>query len=164
MNVASLVMAGALCGGVACRGGLEIGIAAKYQRVGIYGPALYKAYRLESEVAQYPRIVIGKDLVDHLNESLKDSQDTKEARVRRIMAEKCLALIFEDTDGAFALDYAHQSIRDADPNCRTLLEGAYKFAIEEWNKFTKERNHKLAARYFLLVNYLDTRREISKDI
>ncbi len=154
---ATSVMAGALSMGIACRGGLDIGIAAKFARVGIYGPALYKAYRLENDIAQYPRIVVGPDLVGYLNSSLEDLNPTGEASVRRSFAKFCLELIYEDTDGAFALDYAHKSIQERHPALKRHLQKAFTFAVEEWNRFSKEGNHKLASRYFLVVNYLDTR-------
>jgi hypothetical protein len=156
MRATAFVMAGALYAEIACRGGLEIGIAAKFRRVGIYGPALYKAYSLENQIAQYPRIVIGPELVDYLEESARDSQTIPSSAVRQVFAKKCLSIIYNDTDGAFILDYAHKSIQEFHPYCKMFLEGAFKFAIKEWNRFTEEKNHKLAARYFLLVNYLDT--------
>lgn len=46
--------------GVLCRGGIAVGDL--YHRDGvIYGPALVRAYQLESQVAIYPRIVLDKE-------------------------------------------------------------------------------------------------------
>src|SRR3990172_5426363 len=47
-----------------CRGGIEIGLAGEIQEGEIYGHALYEAYHLESEVAHYPRIVVGEGLIN----------------------------------------------------------------------------------------------------
>lgn len=157
MYAACFVMAGALATGIACRGGLEIGIATNFPRVGLYGPALYKAYRLENDIAQYPRIVVGQDLVDYLEESIKDSRDSREAALRRVCATTCRSLISEDTDGAFILDYASDVIQDLHPFANMFFGKASEFAAKEWAKFSKNKNHKLAHRYFLLMNYLDTR-------
>jgi hypothetical protein len=48
------------------RGGIELGLAMDIDNDDIYGPALARAYTLESKVAQYPRIVIGEELILYL--------------------------------------------------------------------------------------------------
>ena len=42
--------------GIICRGGIEVGMAGEFLVGEIYGPALYQAYQLESERAQYPEL------------------------------------------------------------------------------------------------------------
>lgn len=54
------------------RGGIDVGIAFEPTSGNeIYGPALSRAYALESRIANYPRIVIGEELVKFL-ESMRD--------------------------------------------------------------------------------------------
>lgn len=48
--------------GVLSRGGIAVG-ALRHKGNFVYGPALVEAYRLESKVANYPRIVLAKDAV-----------------------------------------------------------------------------------------------------
>lgn len=49
--------------GVMSRGGIAVG-EIKHSGNIVYGPALVKAYQLESQVANYPRIVIARDAVE----------------------------------------------------------------------------------------------------
>ena len=49
------------------RGGLDVGLGVEIAPGEVYGAALERAYQLESEVAQHPRLVIGKELVAYLD-------------------------------------------------------------------------------------------------
>lgn|GEM_PF-2507771 len=157
MGAAANVFIGGLSDGNASRGGLEIGVAGEFHRIGIYGPGLYKAYELESNVARYPRIVIGFDLHDYLISSFEDPTETKEAGLKRNYARKCLDLIYQDNDGVLALDYAGEAVRKAFPGLEPLIAGAMNFSQSELKRFQRENNDKLVQRYVLLVNYLDDR-------
>ena len=154
---ASSVFAGALADGNPARGGIDVGIAATFPRVGIYGPGLYKAYRLESEVAQHPRIVIGSELEGYLRASAEDDERSTESALRKIFAQKCLDLIYVDTDGVTALDYAGKAIRDLYPDWKGMISQAVTYAQTEWERFKKEGNEKLASRYFCVLSYLNDR-------
>jgi hypothetical protein len=48
------------------RGGIEIAWGLELQPGELYGCAVVKAYELESEIAQYPRIVLGPYIFDYL--------------------------------------------------------------------------------------------------
>ena len=154
---AASVFVGGLSDGNPARGGLEIGVAANFPRVGIYGPGLYKTYTLESEIAQYPRIVVGPTLRDYLIASSEDPEGTKEAALRKDYARKCLGLIYDDNDGVSALDYAGEEVRQTYPALGQFIIGAMDFAQTELKRFQQEGNEKLSSRYLLLVNYLSDR-------
>jgi hypothetical protein len=49
------------------RGGLDVGIAAQIEEKEIYGPALERAVHLEHQIAEYPRFVIGNELLNYLS-------------------------------------------------------------------------------------------------
>ena len=49
------------------RGGIELGLAVAIEENEVYGRPLAEAHLLESTVAQYPRIVVGPELVTLLN-------------------------------------------------------------------------------------------------
>jgi hypothetical protein len=154
------VFAGALADGNPARGGIDVGIAATFPRVGIYGPGLYKAYSLESDIAKHPRIVIGSELEGYLRASAQDDgSSSAESVLRKIFAKKCLDLIYVDTDGVSALDYAGKAIRDLYPDWKEIISLATNYAQTEWERFRKEGNDKLAKRYFSVVSYLNDRRE-----
>jgi hypothetical protein len=154
---AASVFVGGLSDGNPARGGLEIGVAANFPRVGIYGPGLYKAYTLESETAQYPRVVVGPTLRDYLITYSEDPETTKEAALRRDYAQKCLGLIYDDSDGVQALDYAGEGVRQSYPALGQFIIKAMDFAQTELKRFQQQGNDKLSSRYLLLVNYLTDR-------
>jgi hypothetical protein len=154
---AASVFAEGLADGNPARGGLEIGIAADFPRVGIYGPGLYNAYELESKVAQYPRVVIGPTLSDYLIGSSQDPGNSNEAILRRTFAGKCLGLIYEDYDGVTALDYAGKALRELHPQFAPVIINAGEFAEKELVRFKNAHDYKQASRYWLLVNYLRDR-------
>jgi hypothetical protein len=157
LRAAASICAGGLAAGNPARGGLDIGVAANFPRIGIYGPALYNSYALENDVAQYPRVVIGPTLKHYLVESSKDPTQTKEAALRRSFARKCLELIYEDKDGVAAIDYAGKAMRDMYPGFKEIIMRATDFAIRELNRFRQEGNEKLTSRYSSLADYLQER-------
>ena len=118
-----------------------------------------KAYALENQVAQHPRIVIGSELLEYLHGSSQDPGQGRESALRRLFAQKCLSLIYVDTDGAHALDYAGKAIRDMYPDWKEVIFMAVKYAQAEWERFKKEGHYKLASRYFCLLNYLADRQK-----
>jgi len=156
---ASSVFAGALADGNPARGGIDVGIAATFPRVGIYGPGLYKAYSLESDIAKHPRIVIGSELEGYLRASAEDVGRSTESALRRIFAQKCLDLIYVDTDGVSALDYAGKAIRDLYPDWKGTISQATNYAQSEWERFKNEDNEKFASRYLCVLNYLNDRQK-----
>jgi hypothetical protein len=157
MSAAANVFIGGLADGSATRGGLEIGIAANFPRMGIYGPALYKAYELENNIAQYPRVVIGSEFHEYLIASFEDPSNTEDGVLRRRYARKCLDLIYQDNDGVLALDYAGEAVRKKYPGLGPLIISAMEFAQSELARFQREHNDKLIERYTLLVSYLSDR-------
>jgi hypothetical protein len=145
--------------GIVCRGGLEVGLAGEFFDGELYGPALYQAYQLESERAQYPRIVVGQKFVDYIESEMKCSGPSIDHLHRRIWAEDCAEWIVTDVDGAQILDYAGVATKKAFPKLHSCIEPALKFVSGEWEKFREKGDTKLAERYFLLHTYLSNRSE-----
>lgn len=48
------------------RGGMDVGIATQIDKKEIYGPALERAYYIESKISEYPRFVAGNELITYL--------------------------------------------------------------------------------------------------
>lgn len=150
----------------AFRVGIDVGLGTKLKNGDVYGPALIKAYKLESEVAKYPRIVIGSELINYLkNLSNKEeqfpSQDKEDIEACKIMAGCCLRMIVTDQDGLPILDYLGDEFRNKFYNkinySQEILRKAYEFVEEEYNKQRDYGNNKLAFRYYLLHNYFRAR-------
>jgi hypothetical protein len=158
------VFLSALSFGYICRGGIEAGIAGEFFKGEVYGPALYHAYRLESEVAQYPRIVVGPSLVEYIDNETRRPPEDEASSLIRDMAQRCKNWLCVDLDGITILDYAGAAAQEVFPVLEGALEKAIKFATDEWKRFRMERNSKLAGRYFLLLNYLkDRSRRVRKN-
>ena len=97
-------LAGALCFlGLASqqpvRGAIEIAWGIELHPGELYGAAVARAYELESEVAQYPRIVIGSEMVRFLKLHFNNPDQDLFSQTDKVLAEICLGMIF---DGCYA--------------------------------------------------------------
>jgi hypothetical protein len=88
---------GLLCLGVRTRGGIAFG-RLFHRRDMVFGEGLVRAYRLESEIAIYPRAVIDDKIIDIL---LSDPIPSKLGLFENRMAH----LIRVDDDGRYFVDY-----------------------------------------------------------
>lgn len=135
------------------RGSIEVGMGTKLRDNTIYGPVACRAYHLESDVAQYPRIVIGDELVNFLHGQLSNPD-----KYAKSMAELCMQRIKQDYDGVLIHDYAGVKPREELVRIGYTLEDFYGPAIEfartEHLKFQRMRDQKLADRYYKLYRYL----------
>ncbi|NQT21847.1 MAG: hypothetical protein HQ579_00230 [Candidatus Omnitrophica bacterium] len=159
----------------AFRAGIEVGLGTELDNGEIYGPVLYKAYELESKVAEYPRIVVGRELINYLttlaNASAKIPEQTKEDfEWCKLMAMKCLKMIIRDLDGVPILDYLGkdflQSINENSEQAKKfeeVLSQAFQFVESEYKKRKQVGDKKLALRYYLLLNYFKTKNPYSKN-
>ena len=135
------------------RGSVEVGLGVKLDDNTIYGPVMCRAHELESKTACYPRIVIGDELL-HFLEGQRDNQDN----YSRTMAESCLKRTKIDFDGIRIHDYAGRVTREEYSkggfDNSEFHNPAIQFAKEEYERFKKIPNQKLADRYSRLLNYL----------
>jgi len=153
--------------GKAFRAGIDLGLGTELSNEEVYGPALFKAYKLESKVAGYPRIVIGDDFMEYLKSLSQrqkqcNDQDEEDIEVCKRMADVCRNMIVSDLDGRMILDYLGKEFRekvlDKMEMFEEVFENAFKFVESEFVKRQKRRDSKLAERYFLLYTYFKTRR------
>jgi hypothetical protein len=85
--------------GILIRGGVTVGKLVKSWGQ-LFGPAIIRAYELESKIAKYPRIVVGKEVFEELaiNSGLwVHDRKTDQKAVR--------ALLRKDDDGELFIDY-----------------------------------------------------------
>jgi len=158
----------------AFRAGIEVGLGTELDNGEIYGPVLYKAHELESKVAGYPRIVVGRELINYLttlanaHEQLPE-QTKEDVELCKLMATNCLKMIVRDLDGVPILDYLGteflQNISENQERAREL-ENTFKLALQfveaEYSKRKQAGDKKLALRYYLLLNYLKAKSPFSK--
>jgi hypothetical protein len=141
--------------GWAIRGGIELGLAMDIDDTEVYGPAIARAYTLESKVAQYPRIVIGEELIRYLYEIAGHAATTGEEKAHAKLAERSLNMFVVDDDGQTFLDYLGAEIQSV--MSKEMIQNAYNFTIQESIKHKECKNSKLGFRYTLLRNYFESR-------
>jgi hypothetical protein len=139
------------------RGGIDLGLAMDIKDGELYGPALARAHRLESRVAQYPRIVVGEELVQYLRMVQAQKVTTPDEAAHAGLATRSLGLLAVDDDGFTFLDWLGRDMRNSFQERRELVVNAYNFIIQECNKHKEKRNSKLGFRYSLLRNYVESR-------
>lgn len=148
-----------MAAGHVCRGGIEIGIASEFYEGEIYGPALLEAYRLESEVAQYPRIVIGDEVINYLESMKRTKGSDPLTKLNNQMADVCLSLFARDVDGNIIMDYLGEGFKKymAPDGLGSIPREAHEFIMKEVEKWKEARDTKLSVRYSLLLSYLNAR-------
>ena len=153
------------------RVGIDVGIATELDTNEVYGPAFFNAYKLEHDIAKYPRIVVGENLMKYLYDLSKgiiksDKQIKEDIEYCRLTANNCLRMIAKDSDGVLILDYLGKTFYNTMIN--NLPEGpkqdvnnnilnAFKFIESAYNKFKADRDSKLEEKYLLLYNYFKER-------
>ena len=143
------------------RGGMEIGTGIDIEQGEIYGQALEAAYRLESKVAWYPRIVVGPECVEFL-EAVKRSARVSDdgSRMAAGVADLCLSMLWKDTDGHIIVDGLGQTMLKqsrAVPDLRDQVSRAHTNVCALGREFRDAGNAKLAWRYEALRAYFNAR-------
>lgn len=148
--------------GVPMRGGLDVGVATQIDNNEIYGPALERAFYLESELAEYPRFLVGRELIHYLSwvENQKN-RTTRTGLAAKGLARFCREMIITDTDGRFMLDFLGTKVKEATGgSSQKHVSPAFKFVNSQYEKYSKEGNEKLASRYYRLLRYFNSRKKI----
>lgn len=139
------------------RGAIDIAWGVELPHSGLYGPVVANAYELESEVAQYPRIVVGQRVVDFLEAHLANTSDDPFGRVNRIWAELCRGMLFKDVDGYWIVHYLGDAFQVSVTNTTHSYwhDKARTFVVEQLEEHRKSLDKKLAFRYSQLLHYFD---------
>lgn len=155
-----------LADGHPIRGGIDLGLNINISSKEIYGKALSNAYTLESKLANYPRVIIGKELLNFLKKSTK--AQSKADDIKTIFsvdtAKKCLSYLKTDYDGQVFIDYLqlsyeilHADENETDAYANEIINKAYAFICTSLEKHQNEKNSKLASKYKLLKDYFDSK-------
>lgn len=144
------------------RGAIEISWGVELHNNELYGAVVANSYTLESEVAQYPRIVVGKYTIEYLNAHIQQAlnPNDKIAIYNKSLAILCLGMTAVDKDGCHILDYLGSSfkksvlINDADDR-PSFYEQANQFVCSQYEYFTQNKDIKLSKRYALLKSYFE---------
>jgi len=141
------------------RGGIELDVAWPIRQheiqSEIYGPALAKAYHLESKVADYPRIVVGENLL-HYNDLwalLPDSDDIFQ-NANREYAHYVRNFLVTDDDGKTVVNPFGDWAERGKKQRRQVVDRCLEFADGERKKFESCGDTKLTARYSRLISFI----------
>lgn len=162
LSAASVVMMSSLASKHALRGGIDVGLATEIGPDEIYGTALGDAYKLESERAKYPRIVIGETFSKYLADKLAEFSNRPPSTASSALCSlvhRIMDLISMDTDGERVLDYVGKATAQvARPqDAQHVVKPAYEFVVEEHERFLSGTDPKLPERYALLRSYFESR-------
>lgn len=146
-----------LASGHPIRGAIEIAWGVELHPKELYGPAVARAYELESEVAQYPRIVVGPETIKFLEAHAVNSDQDVFLQTDRELASLCLNMLVQDADGYWLLHYLGEKFQLAITQAQhaELYSMARQFVYDQLITHQASRNTKLAFRYSHLVQYFD---------
>ncbi|MDD3906330.1 MAG: hypothetical protein PHS46_07395 [Candidatus Omnitrophica bacterium] len=170
LGACGMSMLFSLSEGKSFRAGIDVGIGTELSSGEVYGPGFFSAYRLESEIAQYPRIVIGDTMVNYLANLCHSitqlpNQTIEDIQVCKALAGMCEKMMTTDLDGRYILDYLGAGFRDIfysnlsaeeKKEMADLFKCAFTFVENEYKK-QKANRGKLAIRYYMLYNYFKAR-------
>ena len=144
-----------LAQGIPWRAGVDVGIGMEVFPNEVYGPALLNAYTLESRMAEYPRILVGRGLVDYLNfmEHLAPAEPLDAYAAR--MATRSKEFISTSDDGWPMLHMLSPAVLKASANLVAAKRTAHQWVREQCGQFWSQNDEKLFRRYTRLLRYFD---------
>ena len=117
-----------------------------------------KIIEVETEVSLDDLRTDKEALIDFLGDGQSYSIDATVNSIMGQMVPVCHSLIFEDADGALAVDFLGAGIREVwGAEVRDWVVRAYAFVRSEAARFRAARNRRLALRYHLLQQYIESR-------
>ena len=155
LEVAATTWLVSLAEGAPFRGGLEIGIAAQMPENDVYGQALIDAYHLESEVADWPRIVVGKDLVSALQDARQDPDAAFQGAA--MFARQCWSMLRQDGQGNTEIDPlgGFWSTPERRRSFRDVFTRAHNYVRDQLREHRETGCTTLVSRYERLLAYFD---------
>tara|TARA_R110001599_G_scaffold353856_1_gene600438 strand:- start:15788 stop:16657 length:870 start_codon:yes stop_codon:yes gene_type:complete len=162
-------IAGALCfqglaGEQPIRGAIEVSWGVELHQNELYGAVVANSYNLESNVAQYPRIVIGEKTINYLDSFISEEpNDTQKLEIyNRNLAVMCKSMIAIDHDGYHILDYLGPAFTKqvTQSVSKELYQESYKYIQTQYELHQKNQNTKLVMRYVMLRDYFNRYKNI----
>jgi len=144
---------------VPARAGIDVGVGVQIDNREIYGPALERAVRIEAELAEYPRLVVGQEFHAYLDSVENQKYQTRLGEIAANLAKRCRKLMVQDTDGRIILDYLGRNIREIFKNKieKEIVLNAWNYIKEQHIKHIEEGNDKLSSRDFRMIRYFRSR-------
>ncbi len=162
------MLAGTLCFlGIAnkqpIRGAIETAWGVELHENELYGAVVANSYTLESNVAQYPRIVVGEKTIEYLDAYLKKPPQTEDKLMlyNRNCAQVCMNMTAIDQDGHYIVDYLGKTFTESVTkfSSHDLYKLAYQYICDQYESHKASKNTKLALRYTWLRGYFHQNRD-----
>jgi hypothetical protein len=142
------------------RGGIDLAWGVELNHSELYGCVVAKSYELESNVAEYPRIVIGDELIRYFDAYQDYPGQTPEAELIRTLATWCKEMTTIDEDGVPIIHYLGPRFREnliegVDPS---IFTDAAAYVEEQLDRWVDVGDEKLVSRYRRLQSYFNENR------
>jgi hypothetical protein len=137
--------------GYLTRGGVDVGKLLHTSKY-IFGPALVKAYNLESKNAKFPRIIVSEEVIKLGVKHRKDFHSEKDE------SEYLMDILTLDDDGYYFIDYiskASSEFDDLEYDLYYYIQNLQKNFIANYNDETIEVKEKLDWLKIKLNNYIN---------
>ncbi len=158
LDLASRVMIGSLLNHLPVRGGIATGsgIITKHTNT-LYGKVLANAYYLENSVAQYPRYVVSKEIIEQVDAISKSLQESVHKRLIDYLTTRINELFFLDDDGLYVVNFIQ--LFSTQKKGYEYLITSYNIVIENVKKYKAKNDVKLLAKYSRLRTFFINRVE-----
>jgi hypothetical protein len=139
------------------RGAIDVAWGVELHPGELYGAAVARAYELESEIAQYPRIVVGAETVKLLQVHHANTGQDLYSQNDKSLAGLCLEMLVQDVDGNWLVHYLGEEFQSAISHAHhtEIYSAAKKFVFEQLMEHNASKNTKLAFRYSHLLHYFE---------
>lgn len=137
------------------RGAIDIAWAIELHPGEIYGAAVARAYELESEVAQWPRIVVGARALGFLEWHRDQPKVDLFSDYNKSLAALCLRMLVKDIDGNSIVDYLGEEFQRSitQQQREELYRDALVFVQKEVERHHASKDEKLYERYYTVLRY-----------
>jgi len=159
----AVTMIQALASGVPFRGGIEVGVGSDWPELELLGSALAKAHKLEEHVAEGPRVLVGKVLIDFIQSYRTTAETDPFGKLNAAFAQEASGFIRRSGDGRWMVDFLGEALahrlmaRSEGAEYNEFVKDAYDFVRTEAKRFRREHDDKLARRYEALKRYFESR-------
>ncbi len=138
------------------RGGVDVGSGIRIPPNEVYGSALAGAYELESDKADYPRIVVGNNLWKYVRYVETATPTTKYGKRANALAKNCIDFLANDYDNSRILDVIGKAVKLSKIGVnQDIVEKNYYFIIETQRLYRQKSDTSLYQRYKKLQNYFE---------